>query len=245
MNLVIDIGNSATKIAIFNDKGSIIDSLRYSKLTIPLLDDVLAKYNSIIAAISSSVGDSQVDLCSYFKTKGVKYIEVTSKTPMPIINSYATPETLGVDRLVAAVGGMVQFPNRELLVVDLGSAITIDRVSADGVFLGGNISPGMEMRFKALHIFTSKLKLCSASDFFSYCGKNSEEAIIGGVIMGIIYELDGYINTYKNDVKNISIIFTGGDAKYFENKLKNAIFASCETLLIGLNKILEYNIAKR
>ncbi len=240
MNLIIDSGNTLTKLAVFDDD-KIVELKRVKQLTVEVLDEILTQYNTIDKAASASVARRDFSLADYFTSRGIFFIEIDSNTPMPIKNGYDTPQTLGIDRLVASVGGLTLFPKSELLVVDIGSAITIDRVNSGGLFLGGNISPGVDMRFKALNIFTAKLPLCEKSDFFSFCGKNSEEAIINGVMQGIANELDGYIDYYKRENNNIIIIFTGGDAKYFENKLKNTIFANCETLLIGINVILEYN----
>ncbi len=243
MNLIIDSGNSSSKVAIF-DGNRLVTTVRYDKLSKENLDAILSQYPDIKRAILSAVASLTFDIDEYFADRSLFFINMNHDTPMPIINGYSTPKTLGMDRLAAAVGAKTLFPSRELLVVDMGSAITIDRVSKDGVFLGGNISPGVDMRFRALNKFTSKLPLCEKNDNFSICGKNSNDAIIGGVIYGIAKELDGYIDDYRKQDENILIIFTGGDAKYFENRLKNAIFADCETLVKGLNEILEYNVTK-
>ena len=163
-----------------------------------------------------------------------------AETPWAIIVAYATPATLGADRLAAAVGGVELFPDSDILIVDFGTAITIDYVE-DGVFRGGNISPGVTTRFRALADYTAKLPLCAPTEEELPYGRTTIEAIEQGVMQGITHEIKGYIDSFllKNEEK--SIIFTGGEAKYFANRIKNAIFAKYDLVVCGLNRILEYN----
>lgn len=165
-------------------------------------------------------------------------------TPCPLGNGYLTPRSLGADRLAAAVGASMLYDAREFMIVDFGTAITIDYV-VDGVFRGGNISPGMTTRFRALADYTSMLPLCSATDEILPFGRGTVEAIEQGVMQGITYEIEGYIGAFGTKKTKKCIIFTGGDAKYFAKRIKNAIFADCEPVIYGLNAILNYNAEKR
>lgn len=243
MNLIIDIGNTLCKVAVAQN-GELLDIFRFTKLTETDIEAICTKYSTIEKAILSSVRDADSILENYLEKKFSYYIKVSHETPLPIKNRYATPQTLGIDRLMSAVGAWSLAEGRELLIFDMGSAITIDNVSAKGEFIGGNISPGLNMRFKALHTFTQKLPLYSCEGDFSLIGKNTEEAIRGGVILGVKKEIEGYINEYSLKNSEIVIIFTGGDANYFVFKVKNTIFADRDLLLKGLNKVLEYNYDK-
>lgn len=243
MNLIIDIGNTLCKFAVA-EGDYFVEIFRSPSIDLSFIEKIFEKYNQINKIILSTVRGQDEQLECFLKGKCDYFLNVTHKTPLPIKNGYLTPNTLGIDRLMAAVGGVSQFPDRELLIFDLGSAITIDNVSSDGEFLGGNISLGLNMRFRALHSFTEKLPLLCADENFSLIGKNTEEAIKNGVIVGIIKEINGYINDYLEKNREIVIIFTGGDAKYFVFKVKNTIFVDCDLLLKGLNKVLEYNYDK-
>lgn len=239
MNLIIDVGNTRVKFAVFHRR-RIVEQYVSSSLSFDELEKITIMFN-IEGVIISTVGKMELNIRHFFENKGIFFLDVDYNTPLPIENLYDTPHTLGIDRLMAAVGANAIFPETELLIIDLGSAITLDRVSADGKFLGGNISPGMEMRFKALNLFTARLPRCNFRENIGFCEKNTEGAIIGGVVHGIACELDGYIDIFMAKTVKKKIIFTGGDAKYFVNKVKNAIFVDCDLLLKGLNKVLEYN----
>ena len=240
MNLVIDIGNTRSKIAVVGN-GEILEIFRCENITSSYIDDILSKYPKVKRAILSSVCGNNLEIEEFLKNKLDYFLKMSHSVPVPIINCYSTPNTLGMDRIIGAVGAVDKFPNQEILIFDMGSAITIDRITSEGEYLGGNISPGMAMRFKALNILTNKLPLCKIDEKISLIGKTTEEAIVNGVVNGIIYEIEGYICQFKRNNDKIVIIFTGGDANYFVFKVKNAIFADCDLLLKGLNKVLEYN----
>ena len=162
-------------------------------------------------------------------------------SPAPDGSSRLTPGML--DRLAAAVGATTLYPGRDLLIVDMGTAITIDLVEG-GVYRGGNISPGMNMRFRALHDYTARLPLESATDEIMTLGNTTSTAVGQGVMQGIVNEIEGYIESFSKKNREISTIFTGGDAKHFVKRIKNAIFADCELVVCGLNRILDYNANK-
>jgi len=166
------------------------------------------------------------------------------RTPVPVENRYKTPATLGLDRLAAAVGATVVFPRTSTLVIDAGTAITIDFVDSMGRFLGGNISPGLAVRFKSLNQNTSKLPLLQLADEFAFFGHDTESAIVAGVQQGAIYELDSYIGEFGARCPDLKVLFTGGDAFFFEKNLKNSIFVEPFLVPKGLNRILDYNAIK-
>ena len=243
MNLIVDIGNSRIKVVAMNDDGIVAE---YVSAVVDAQWVVsLAQEHDVQRAIVSSTGGFGEDVAEALRgaVDYVLYFE-PSKTPVPVGNAYATPNTLGADRLAAAVGGVELFPDSDLMIVDFGTAITIDYVEG-GVFLGGNISPGMTTRFRALADYTAKLPLCGATDSQLAYGRTTVEAIEQGVMQGITHEIEGYIEAFSKKKTKKCTIFTGGDAKYFAKRIKNAIFADCEPVLIGLNRILNYNAEKK
>jgi type III pantothenate kinase len=243
LNLVIDIGNSLTKVAVF-DFGKIVQTICMEELTIARLVDLKLIYPDLNHAILSSVADVDVNLLKFIKTEYNLFVEFTHQTPVPIENLYESKETLGLDRLAAAVGGNSLFPGKDLLVIDSGTAITYDLIDKNNRFLGGNISPGLKTRFRALHQFTKKLPEIEVADQWPLIGKTTEEAIRAGVQNGIIFEIDGMIDHIRKDLPECQVILTGGDSFFFDKKVKNTIFVKFEITLIGLNRILEYNAEK-
>lgn len=205
------------------------------------LRDVVAHYaDARRAIVSSTRGDAEA-VAAMLCELGLKVLCFRpGVTPVPLVNGYLTPESLGADRLAAAVGVDTLYGDGDKLIVDFGTAITIDYVE-DGVFRGGNISPGMTTRFRALRDYTAKLPLCNATEEILSYGRTTREAIEQGVMQGITHEIEGYISAFMQEKTKKYIIFTGGDAKYFVKRIKNAIFADCEPVIYGLNRILDYN----
>ena len=196
-------------------------------------------------AILSSVKPYNEELKRVLSGEFDQYIELDHLTELPIENLYETPETLGKDRIAAAVGANELFPDRNLLVIDAGTAITYDLVSEKNQFIGGNISPGLEMRFKALNQFTGKLPLVNYSDDFEHIGKNTTDAIRAGVQNGVLFEMEQNIEYFNENYQNLHIIMTGGDSNFFDKKLNYSIFVNFNLTLIGLNRILEHNAKKK
>ncbi len=237
MNLIIDIGNTKTKIALFLNNALVnSESVSFGDVlnNLPQEDDP----NVII----SSVKNLDSDFINSIKKKYKNVILLDNKTKIPLANKYSTPETLGFDRIAAAVGASYLKPNSNLLIIDAGTALTIDFVNDKNEYLGGNISPGIEMRFKALNKFTEKLPLIEKSTDLNLIGNSTETAIRNGVINGIIYEIEGTIKKFEEDFTKINTFLTGGDTFFFDKLFKNNIFADSNLVLIGLNRILEYNI---
>jgi len=239
MNLIIDIGNSTAKTAVF-DGGTVVEERRYGAMTAADVAELLDSCSGIDAAILSTVGTYDTKIDGVLSGRVVRFVRFGPDTPVPIANAYGTPGTLGSDRLAAAVGAVSLYgADKNMLVVDLGSAITVDTVLC-GTFVGGNISPGASMRFKALHYYTASLPLCSLPEGDSpLAGASTREAIEAGVVRGIAGELDGYIEECRRLHGDITVVFTGGDANYFAGKLKNTIFVNPRLVVIGLNVILE------
>lgn len=238
MKLVIDIGNTLQKAAIFDgDKPSEIYS--FNEITIPDLHNFFLK-NKIDSCILSSVVPYDEKIKDLLKNNS-PFIELDHKTPLPISINYNSPETLGKDRLSAAVGSQIFFLGKNVLIIDIGTAIKYDFVNTKGEYNGGAISPGLNLRFKSLHNYTAKLPLVSYQNIEFIIGENTTQSLLSGVINGVAFEIDGFIDDYKEKYKGLNIILSGGDHKYFEKRLKNAIFAVPNIVLLGLNKILDYN----
>lgn len=231
MNLVLDIGNTTVKGYVF-DGFEIVESVVCEDINDDQIARLVKKYKPKQAIVSSTRGNVELP---EVVSKIEKVVRFNINTPIPIKNHYQS-STLGMDRLAGVVEANAQFPDKDVIVIDMGTAITIDFVSPNG-YLGGNISPGMEMRFKALNSFTSSLPLCSASSEVTSWGTTTNDAIMNGVVMGIMYEIEKYIEKNQSKI----VIFTGGDAKYFAKQLKITIFADYELVPKGLNRILVYN----
>jgi len=239
MNLVFDIGNTHTKAGLF-DRGKLLESQRLERITREILAVILEKH-SPEAVLVSSVGKTERILFDAIGYDLNKLIFLDHLIPMPLKITYATPQTLGHDRIAAAAGAMKLLPGSPLLIMDLGTAITIDFVTAGGEFKGGNISPGMITRYKSLHDHTARLPLVRKNNSFPDFGTDTHSAIAAGVQQGIILELNGYIQLFESRYPGCKFVITGGDADFFVHKLKKPIFAYPDLVLTGLNYILEFN----
>ncbi len=240
MNLVIDIGNTFIKVFVF-EKRKISFTQKISSTNILKIFDLINDFQKPENIIVSSVIKLPDDFYRKINNIAKKIFFLDEKTNLPIVNKYKSKTSLGKDRIAAAVGANTIFPNTNVLVIDAGTAVTLDFVNENNEYHGGNISPGMQMRFKALNAFTNKLPLLDKSEQFFLTSNNTNDAIISGVQNGIIFEIDTYINEYKKKYVDLKVILTGGDSFFFEHKLKNRIFAKPFLTAVGLNRILEYN----
>lgn len=241
MNLVVDFGNTRAKAATYKS-GTVVEQLAVGYEDAGLLVRWIegrAPYAGVIVSSVKDLADPAIRLLVGALPE--KTIFLSHTTPIPLKNCYATPETLGNDRLAAAVAAHHLFPNKNVLVIDIGTAITYDLTSSKGEFLGGNISPGAALRIKALHTFTSNLPLVEANFHPPLIGRNTEEAIQSGIYQGILAEINGFVDHLKEEVDGLVVILTGGDANYFVENLKNPIFVNLNIVIDGLNSILEYN----
>jgi type III pantothenate kinase len=240
MNLVIDIGNTRTKFSVFN-RGEVLITVPVDEITPEHIGILKNEHPDLRKVILSSVKGCPTELKEVLEQQFETFIELNSNTPLPIENCYQTKETLGNDRIAAVTGAYDLYPNTNNLVIDAGTAITYDLLNDKNQYLGGNISPGFEMRFKALNHFTGKLPLIHAADMNKLFGTSTEEAIRAGVQNGIFYEVDKTIDHFKEFYSNLKVIITGGDANFFDKKLKNSFFVHFNLIALGLNRILEYN----
>lgn len=240
MNLAVDIGNTLIKMAVV-DKGQVVDTFKTERGEKGYIDSVFEAYPGINSAIMVCSGGESPEIERVLIEKLGGFMLFTNQIPVPIENLYATPKTLGCDRLAAAVGANALYPDSNVLIVDFGTAITIDFVNSQNQYLGGNISPGAGLRFRALHEYTNALPLLSFSDEVALIGDTTQSAIINGVINGVVFEVEGYISEFEKKYDDLRVIFTGGDGNFFAKRLKNPIFATYDLVVYGLNRILEYN----
>lgn len=242
MNLCIDQGNSRTKVALFRDNGTVAKSFIYRSFHSAEVERLFALYpltNSII----SSVSNIEPAVVNALNRLSNKFILFDHTTPVPIRNMYDSPQTLGQDRLAAAVGANALMPNKNLLIIDAGTAITYDVVNADNEYIGGNIAPGIKMRLTVLKQMTKKLPLVEVEEnqLIPLFGKNTTDAIAAGVIRGIVYEVKGYMRTLQERMGDFTTFLSGGSASYIVNNLQQSVCVEKQLVLIGLNRILEYN----
>jgi len=242
MNLCIDQGNSCTKVGIF-EQNKLQESFSYLKFEKAEIADIFNKF-AISNCIISSVITRDDAVLEILKERTGNLIELSHNTAIPIENRYSTPETLGKDRLAAVVGAAFLKPDTDILVIDAGTAITYDFIDANQVYWGGNIAAGFDLRLRSLHEFTHKLPLVEAKTESPLLGNDTHSAIISGAFHGIAFEMDGYINNLKIKYPQLSTFLTGGSTFYFDTKLKNAIFVETNLVLIGLNRIIQYNVQK-
>ena len=241
--ICIDAGNTFIKIALMED-GIILSLASFSLGDTEGLFSHVASLPSVDAGILSSVSVVNRAIIDVVLQKAVNFIELTSATPIPIRNLYKTPETLGKDRLAAVVGAYTLFPDRDILVFDAGTALTIDFIDKEGNYHGGNISPGLNMRFRALHDYTKNLFLHTQTDDYVLLGDSSESAIVSGVQNGMVFEMNYYTNHFVKKFPNLVTILTGGDINFFANKIERYIFAEPNLVFIGLENIIKFNFIK-
>ena len=239
LNLIIDIGNTAAKVALF-DGGEMVEVLTESNQSLDCLEALSAKY-PVEQGIVATVIDLSERVLAALVALPFPLLWLDSKTPLPVTNLYETPETLGYDRMAAVVGANEQYPRRDILVIDAGTCITYEFIDSKGQYHGGNISPGMQMRFKALNQFTGRLPLIDSNGRKLPMGRDTETAIRAGVLKGMEYEISGYIESMKHKYPELLVFLTGGDDFSFDTNLKSIIFADRFLVLKGLNRILNYN----
>ena len=240
MNLIIDIGNTVAKLAVF-DGDELIEVLRGSNHSLDCMRILCNKYK-IDRCIIASVITLSNTIKRQLAAVTFPVLELNYKTPVPVTNNYKTPETLGMDRLAAVVGANYIKPQRNLLVIDAGTALTFEFIDEKAQYWGGNISPGIYTRFKALSACCDKLPLIEKNGETPEFGFNTETAIRTGVIKGIEFEIAGYISQMQKKYPDLLVFLTGGDKFSFDTNLKSIICADRFLVLKGLNRILNYNV---
>lgn len=239
MNLIIDAGNTKIKWAVFHDDQILekYDGNNWEELD---LSGLMKNYPGISACLLSSTRSGSTQLEEEMYLHKVSFFHLNHEMILPIGMEYKTPDTLGLDRIAGAAGAHAIYPGQDVLIIDMGTAITYDFLSSEGNFIGGNISPGMEIRFKSLQRYTDNLPLVKYQNQVDLLGSSTEGAIQAGIQNGILYEIEGYINALINKYNGLRVILTGGTAEYFVTKLKKTIFVDPNLVLKGLNHILEY-----
>ena len=226
------------------DADGVVSDVEVGVLTDEHLAALVARHGVQRAICSSTRGEAD-EVVALLRRHVTEVVNFTAETPVPVGIDYATPRTLGRDRVAAAVGAATLYPNRDALIVDFGTALTIDYLSADGVFHGGSISLGVTNRFRALHEYTASLPLVEPVEEEQLFGNSTQAAIEQGVMNSVQFELEGYISRMAQKKRDFCVIFTGGEAKYFVKRIKNTIFAESNLVFCGLNRILEYNATKK
>ncbi len=238
--LIIDIGNSSAKVALF--EGDILAEYvhaEHHELIYLLVEK--ARNATITSAIISSVIPLSEAIEESIASLPFPCLRMSAKLKMPFRIAYKTPDTLGADRLAAVAEACLRMPGHDLLVIDSGTAITYDIITADGVYLGGNISPGIEIRLKSLHQYTGKLPLVDKEGERVTIGNTTETAIREGVLQGVSYEIEGYMNYYEQKYPHLFVFLTGGGVNFLDNRTKSRTFADGLLVLKGLNRILMLN----
>jgi len=240
MNLIIDVGNTFVKFAVF--KG---DDIRHkARLELSGFNDAFYKVRNAFPLLKNVI----ISSVGYLDANHIKSVSkyftplvLDEETKLPFKNKYKTPKTLGVDRLALVSASVKHFPDSNVLIIDAGTCITYDFITDKNHYLGGAISPGVRLRYQSLHNLTANLPLLDTNLPKDIIGHSTETSIHSGVVQGILLEIDGAIDTYMAKYEDLTVILTGGDANFLSNQLKNSIFANSDFLLEGLNYILEFN----
>ena len=233
MNLIIDIGNTLVKYAVFNND-QLVEILKTSEIETGKVNTLIKEFEIKNVIISSVRKEMNWNL-------DVEVIQLSHKTSLPINLNYKTPETLGKDRIANIVAVSEEYPNKNVIVIDAGTCITYDFINKNKEYLGGRISPGLEMRYKSLNEFTELLPKLSISGESKFIGDDTESSIFSGVEQGVLSEANSLISGFRKENEDLIVVVTGGHTFFFENALKNSIFADQNLVLKGLNIILKYN----
>ena len=237
-HLAIDFGNTLIKVGVFmNDE--LKEVFEIKDLNIQRLKKIITE-NQTQSAIVSSVTVKSKPIESELK-KILPTIILTEKTLLPIINLYEEKKNLGKDRLASVTAANSIFPNKNVLAINCGTCIIYDFINEKGEYLGGSISPGLEMQLNALHSFTNKLPKIKKAIPKKFIGSTTQQSILSGVMYGTAKEIDGMIDEYKKQFSGLKVIISGGDALQFVPHLKNKIFAVPQLVLRGLYQILKFN----
>ena len=242
MNLVVDVGNTNVKLAVFQDNEIIDKQIVDLKVVDIKIQNLVSLHDNLNNAIISSVGH----LNEFQKTSIINSINnsivLDTNTKIPFKNKYKTPNTLGVDRIALVSASVLKYPKNNVLIIDAGTCITYDFINAKSEYLGGAISPGISTRYKSLNNLTANLPLLKRKAPKKLIGNSTKQSIHSGVINGISMEIDGIVNKYHKKYKDLTVILTGGDSEFLAKRLKSSIFANSNFLLEGLNFILEFNL---
>lgn len=238
MNAVLDIGNTRCKYALF-EEGAIRETGTDPEVLLQTMR-IRKKQGVPLDLLVAGSGALSAEQLALFEAEAALFLLASPGMPLPVRLCYDTPDTLGFDRIASALGGQALYPGRSLLIIDAGTAITIDRLTADGIFLGGNISPGITMRFHALCHFTERLPLIGWEGSFGEVGKTTETAIRGGVLQGVLWEVQGYIRHFLQEMPDGGVLLTGGDAGFLKESLSGQVEFNNMLTLKGLDVVLQF-----
>ncbi|OUJ76261.1 type III pantothenate kinase [Hymenobacter crusticola] len=243
-SLTVDIGNTAIKYGCFEDGVLRESAVLQTDQQLLAIAKRLTPAHAIISSVVSPTAAWSAALRPAVLGQVLEFAPAT--TPLPLRNAYATPHTLGADRLAAAVGAAWLRPNADTLILDVGTAIKCDWVEGGHTFRGGSIAPGLRLRFQALHTFTGRLPLVELPTDLGapvpLTGDDTQSAIRSGVLNGAVAEVNGLIDSYRERHPTLGVVLAGGDANFFQPRLKGRIFVIPELVLIGLHRILVHNV---
>jgi len=242
MNLAIDIGNTKSNLAVFN-KGEMVMTSRVEGQFDSEAKEIFKNYQ-VTRVIISGVTADYSSLTRLIDSMGVPVITLSHNTDIPFRMTYSSPETLGPDRIAGIAAAYNKFKGKNVLVIDAGTAVTYDFLSAENEYPGGNISPGLSMRFKALNKFTGRLPLVPQGSNFEIIGRSTEEAIRAGVQLGLIFEINEYIRSFKKNYKDLKVIITGGDGRFLSDNIDYSYIFEPDLIVEGLNFLLDYYAEK-
>ena len=243
MLLAVDAGNTKIKAAVFEDDVLLERFVFDTGDALKKIKNIFSAYPQIASSILSEVGNYPAELLSLLDQHS-NFLRFNQESKVPFTNKYATPATLGIDRLVLAAGSVLQFSGTNRLVIDAGTCVTYDFTDAADSYLGGAISPGLRLRYEAMHNFTAKLPLLTSEMPAGYIGNSTATSMHSGVVNGLLYEIEGFVSRYEKDYGSLAIIVTGGDADFLAKRLKNTIFANSNFLLESLRLLYQYSNKK-
>ena len=237
MNLTLDIGNTQSKLAVFNNSLVFVKTFD-SEFIIDEIDDFLISYPSIKNLIVCSVTDINLNFDKY-NFDNIHFVSENSNIPFE--NLYLSKKSLGNDRIALVSSASNSYSGKNVLIIDAGSCITYDFINDKNQYLGGAISPGLNMRYKSLNEFTSKLPLVSIESSKNLIANQTIDSINVGVVNGVVFEIEGFVSQYLAKYENLTVILTGGNSVFLSNQLKISIFANENFLLEGLNNLIKLN----
>ena len=240
MNLCIDIGNTRSKLGLFKDRELLESAIANTAQLSEAVSKIMENYPDIDQIGLLATGDIPDDIQAYLESHTtVRILDHTWEVPFQ--NRYRTPQTLGLDRIALVSAACLRYPNTNRLIIDTGTCITYDFINMQNDYLGGAISPGMHMRYKAMHEHTARLPNLYPDTPDGMLGDTTDNSMHSGVVNGIAMEIDGWIDHHLAEYEDLTVILTGGDIDFLSKSLKNAIFAHSNFLLEGLNYLLEIN----
>jgi len=243
MLLTLDIGNTKIKAAVFEDDVLLQKFIFDKEEGLSEIKNILKIFPEATKSIMSAVGKEDDKLLLWLKENTV-FTAISHTSAFPFTNKYATPATLGIDRMVLAAGAVLQYAAQNRLVIDAGTCTTYDFIDAHNNYLGGAISPGLQLRYTAMHTFTAKLPLLYPELPGSFIGNSTNQSMHSGAINGLLHEVEGFVQQYLEQYQDVTVILTGGDADFLAKRLKNTIFANSNFLLESLNHLYHYTNQK-